>query len=245
MPSLEPYRRTLDYSYAPGIFPAMEALKNAPHSVRRLLISSKAEGSLGVQKLIVLCQDAHVRIEIADKALSRLSGKENCFAAAVFQKQATPLDLNASHIVLHNISDAGNLGTVLRTALGMGFQNIAIIKPAVDVFDPHVVRASMGALFSLKVLEYNTFAEYRAQFGAHSLYPFMLQGSVELEDALPAAKPPLALIFGNEGAGLPESFKTLGTAVRIAHNDKIDSLNLSVAASIGMYAFRKAVLDNG
>jgi len=47
------------------------------------------------------------------------------------------------------------------------------------------------------------------------------------------------LIFGNEGAGLPAEFSQLGQPVRIPHSNDIDSLNLSVAAAIGMYAFRK------
>ena len=44
MPSLEKYHRALDYSYAPGMFPAMEALTKRPETVRRLLLSERAEG---------------------------------------------------------------------------------------------------------------------------------------------------------------------------------------------------------
>ena len=55
MPTLEAYSRALDYSYAPGIFPSMEALKNAPERVRRLLLSSRADTSEGAQILKTLC----------------------------------------------------------------------------------------------------------------------------------------------------------------------------------------------
>lgn len=238
MPALEAYRRDLDYSYAPGVFPSLEALVKHPEMVRRVLISSKGAESEGVQKMIALAEKHHIRVETADKALSRISGKENCFAAAVFEKRPATLSAG-NHIVLHHISDAGNLGTILRAALGFGFHDIAIIRPATDVYDPKVVRASMGALFSLRVREYDDFDVYRSEFPNHAAYPFMLDGSMLMDDAVAEKKSPCALIFGNEGAGLPAEFSKLGQPVRIPHSNDIDSLNLSVAAAIGMYAFRK------
>ena len=238
MPALEAYKREADYSYAPGIFPSMEAMRKRPEIVRRLLVSSKGQDSEGVKTLIDLARERHVRVEVADKALSRISGKENCFAAAVFEKRAETLG-PGDHIVLHHIADAGNLGTILRTALGFGYRDIAIIRPAADGYDPKVVRSSMGALFSLRVKEYDDFEAYRREFPAHAAYPFMLDGSVGLDQAAGEAKRPCALIFGNEGAGLPAEFASLGQPVRIPSSQEIDSLNLAVAAAIGMYAFRR------
>ena len=238
MPALEAYRRDLSYSYAPGVFPSMEAMQKRPELVRRLLISSRGQESEGVRKLCALAEQYHIRVEIADKALSRISGKENCFAAAVFEKRAAAFS-EGDHIVLHHISDAGNLGTILRAALGFGYLNIAIIRPATDVYDPKVVRASMGAIFSLRVKEYDDFESYRGEYPIHAPYPFMLDGSVMMDDAVRTAHYPCALIFGNEGAGLPPEFAHLGQPVRIPHSNAIDSLNLSVAAAISMYAFRR------
>ena len=238
MPALEAYKREADYSYAPGIFPSMEAMRKRPEIVRRLLVSSKGQDSEGVKKLMALAEEKHIRIETADKALSRISGKDNCFAAAVFEKRPLPLDGACDHIVLHHISDQGNLGTILRTALGFGYHDIAIIRPAADVYDPKVVRASMGAFFSLRVTEYGDFSAYWQEFGPRAAYPFMLDGSVHMDDAAKDAPQPCALIFGNEGAGLPPEFQRVGQPVRIPSSDEVDSLNLAIAAAIGMYAFR-------
>lgn len=236
MPSLEAYSRNLPYSYALGLFPASELMRKRPELARRLLVSSKAENSEGLQALRALCEKHHVREENADRVLSRISGKENCFAALVFDKFEGKLT-NGNHLVLHHPSDKGNLGTMLRTALGFGYTDIAIIRPAADAFDPHVVRASMGAIFGLNVRCYDSFEEYRAEFPAHALYPFMLDASVPLSEGARAKKEPFALIMGNEGSGLPAEFAQLGQAVRIPHSGEIDSLNLSIAAAIGMYAF--------
>ena len=239
MPALEAYKRELDYSYAPGLFPSLEAMTKRPELVRRLLVSSKGQDSEGMKKLIALAEEKRIRVETADKALSRISGKDNCFAAAVFEKRPLPLEVACDHVVLHHISDQGNLGTILRTALGFGYHDIAIIRPAADVYDPKVVRASMGALFSLRVTEYADFSDYWQEFGPRAAYPFMLDGSVQMDDAAKDAPHPCALIFGNEGSGLPPEFQQVGQPVRIPSSDEVDSLNLAIAAAIGMYAFRR------
>lgn len=240
MPPLQNYKRNLDYTYAPGIFPTLEALNKRPHTVRRVLVSSGIRDSEGLKQIEALCALHQIRIEQADRILSRISGKENCFAAAVASKESPPLETDRPHLVLCQPSDKGNLGTILRSALGFGYTNIAIIAPSADVFDPHVVRACMGALFSINIQEYEDFTCYRKEHPRHHLYPFMLTGSISLGEAVQGIIAPYALIMGNEGAGLPEEFQEKGTPVRISHSSAIDSLNLAVAASIGMYAFSQA-----
>ena len=240
MAKLEAYDKSLDYSYAPGIFPATECLKNAPKRCLRLLLSSASEKSEGAQKLRAQAEEMNVRVEIADRALERISKKENCFAAMVYKKQEGVFDADAPHIVLVNPSDSGNLGTILRTALGFGVEDVALIRPCVDVFDPRVVRASMGSMFQLRIHTYSTFAEYQADHHGHMLYPFMLDGSKSLPDVLAGDVPARwTLVFGNEGSGLPAEFAHLGQPVRIPSNERIDSLNLSIAAAIGIYGFTR------
>ena len=238
MPSLQAYDSSLEYSYAPGVFPSLECLKKRPNVVRRLLVHSQSGKNEGVHSLIEMCEELHIRVEEADKALSRISGKENCYAAVVFEKFQGILPKDEPHVVLHHPSDAGNLGTILRTSLGFSMTSIAIIRPAADVFEPKVIRASMGALFSLNVKLFDDIEAYRELYPGHALYPFMLDGACPLAQAAKRPKSPYALVFGNEGSGLPASFAAMGQAVRIPHSHQIDSLNLSIAAAIGMYAFQ-------
>jgi len=234
---LEAYDKSLDYSYAPGIFPATECLNNAPKRCMRLLLSSASEKSEGAQKLRSAAENCGVRVEIADRALERISRKENCFAAMVYKKQEGVFSENAPHVVLVNPSDSGNLGTILRTALGFGLMNIAIIRPAVDSDDPRVTRASMGAAFSLNVRHFDSFEDYRREFPERQLFPFMLTGAVPLAEAVKKVDGPFSLVFGNEANGLPDVFAEYGISTLIPHSGKIDSLNLAIAAGIGMYAF--------
>ncbi|MBQ8617332.1 MAG: TrmH family RNA methyltransferase [Clostridia bacterium] len=238
MAKLEAYDKSLDYSYAPGIFPATECLKNAEKRCLRLLLSSASEKSEGARNLREQAEAAGIRVEIADRALERISRKENCFAAMVYKKQEGVFSKDAPHVVLVNPSDSGNLGTILRTALGFGLTNIAIIRPAVDSDDPRVTRASMGAAFSLNVRHFDSFDDYRAEYPDRQLFPFMLTGAVPLGEAVRKVSGDYSLVFGNEATGLPDVFATYGVSTLIPHSGRIDSLNLAIAAGIGMYAFK-------
>ena len=240
MPKLETYSHQLSYSYAPGIFPSHALLNARPELARRLLVRSDALESEGVRALIDKCAALNVRTETADRALERISRKENCYAALVFDKFSSALDPQKNHVVLVNPSDMGNLGTILRACLGFTLPDLAIIRPAADVFDPRVVRASMGALFSMRVGLFDSFEAYRAAYPEHALYPFMLDGSLPLPQACRAAKAPWSLVFGNEATGLPPRFAQLGQPVRIPQSDAIDSLNLAIAVSVAAYAFTQA-----
>jgi RNA methyltransferase, TrmH family len=238
MPALQAYMPELNYSYAAGVYPSLTLMEKAPERALRLLLSDKATGE-GVEKLRALCAAHGVREEIAPKALSRILGKENVYVAVAFQKQIAALDPARPHVVLHHPMDEGNLGAIQRAMLGFGLKDLAVIRPAADPFDPKAVRAAMGALFSLNVRLYDDFLRYRAEYPAHALYLFMLDGATDLEQAARTKQMPYALVFGNEGAGLPPEFKAYGQAVKIRQSAEIDSLNLAVSAAIAAYTFTR------
>ncbi|MBR1822114.1 MAG: TrmH family RNA methyltransferase [Clostridia bacterium] len=237
MPKLESYSRKLDYSYQLGVFPALMLLESRPDCAQRLLLHPEGLKNEGVIKLRARCAELGVREELAERVLRRESKKDNCFAGLVFKKYDCALDPDASHAVLCQITDNGNAGTAMRSLLGFGIRDVAVIRPCVDVFDPHVLRASMGAFFKLRVKVYDRFDDYRADFPDRALYPFMLDGARPLNAMAREAQPPFSLIFGNEQTGLPPEFAQFGQSVFIPQSPEIDSLNLAVAVSVGAYAF--------
>ena len=91
----------------------------------------------------------NIPVNINNKLIRYLSPKENCYAIAIFDKYNNNLDDNENHLVLVNPSNGGNLGTIIRSSLGFGIKNIAIIRPGVDMFNPKRIRASMGAIFGV------------------------------------------------------------------------------------------------
>ncbi|KKS17263.1 MAG: RNA methyltransferase, TrmH family [candidate division WWE3 bacterium GW2011_GWC1_41_7] len=230
---LKKYDKKYDFSYTFGVSPTIELLLKKPEIVRLVLIHSDGEKSDGGRALKELCRKHSIKFEIASKAIDRISAKENTYAIGVFKKYRTSVVPNANHVLLMNPSNPGNLGTIIRSMVGFDFNDLAVIRPAVDAFDPKVVRASMGSVFDLKFEYFDSFDQYVKRFTGHNLYPFVLHGKNKLKDI--TFNKPFTLIFGKESSGLSSNFSNIGTSVYIPHSKNIDSLNLHVAASIGMY----------
>ncbi len=232
--NLKKYAHDAPYTYAFGVFPTLELLRYQPRHVEQVLLSSAGERNEGVTKIRALCKGIHIPVSVNDKLVGRLSPKDNTYAIGVVRKYHTNLNADANHVVLVSPGDMGNLGTTLRTLVGFGITDLALVKPAVDIFDPRVVRASMGAVFQITFAYYNSFGDYCAAFKAHQLYPFMTDGVTLLADT--HFQSPFTLVFGSESSGLPANYRILGRSVSIPHHSTIDSLNLSVAIGIAVYA---------
>ncbi len=233
---IKTYKKSFDYSYTFGIFPTVELIKFMPEKVIKVLISSKYK-SEEADDIFELCRRYNIKTEINDKAINRISDKENNFIVGVFEKYSCELDMESSHIVLVNPGNMGNMGTIIRTLTGFGLTDLAIISPGVDVFDPKVIRASMGSIFRINFKYFDSFEEYRKKLKKHRIYTFMLDGARSLKEISHEKGEPFSLVFGNEATGLDSSFSSAGTSVFIKHTDRIDSLNLTIAAGIAMYHF--------
>lgn len=231
------YKREDEVSYALGITLTFELLKFAPEYANKVYIHSAMQRGEAFDKLEALCKKLGIPMEFGDKPFNILSQKENCFCIGEFRKFERKADASSNHVVLHNPSNAGNMGTIMRSVAGFGITDLIIITPAVDHFDPKTVRASMGAIFHLNISLFSSFEEYEREYGNRSMYPFMLKAKKKLSEL--KVEKPYSLIFGNEATGLPDEFLEVGTSVIITHSDRIDSLNLPIAASIALYEATK------
>ena len=234
------YNDKAEYSYCFGPFPTFELIENRPQEAIEVLYHSQTSEAIR-EKLHRICQDQGIPCEQNDKVIQRIRDKENCLVIGVFKKHESVLSMDRPHVVLVNPSDMGNLGTIIRTAVGFGIPDLAIIRPGAAICHPKTVRASMGSLFRLNFQYFDSFAEYKRAYGEdRKMYPFMLKGSVGLDQLQRDEGELYYLIFGNEATGLPDEFLGEGQSVRIRHTDNIDSLNLSLAAGIAIYEFTKA-----
>lgn len=234
---MKKYKKTDTNSYALGITIVFYLLEAKANIVNKVYIHSKFVGAEAYPKLIELCNQKKIKYEINDKVFNILSDKENCFVIGEFKKYETNIIFKENHLVLVNPSNAGNLGTIIRSMLGFNITNLVIITPAVDIFDPKVIRASMGALFNINFKFYDSFSLYQKEAKGYNYYPFMLQTDNNIKDI--NFTNPFALVFGNEATGLDASFLKVGTPVKIFHSNKIDSLNLPNAVTIGLYEATK------
>ena len=233
---LKRYKKDFDYSYSFGIFPTLELLTHRPDKVMRVVAHSKGEISEGISEIQARCEVLGIPFEVNDKLINKLAHKGNVYVFAVFEKYASNLRAEANHLLLVNPSDMGNLGTIIRTMLGFGVRDLALLRPAADLFNPHVVRASMGAVFALNAHYFDDLGVYRKAF-QRPLYPFMLNAKRDLREVAFAS--PFTLVFGPEGPGLPENYLEVGQSVTIPQGELIESLNLAVAVGIALYEATK------
>lgn len=231
-----PYQKKFSYSYAIGVYPTIELLENKSKEVIKVILSSRGKQNSGVQKILGLCAKNQIRAEWNDGLIPKIGGNPSTYAVGIFDKYSEKIEKDRNHLVLVNPEDAGNLGTIFRTCLGFGISDVAIIKPAVDVFDPKTIRASMGSVFKIDFQYFDDFDQYRMEH-KNSLYLFMTDAKEEL--SVIDFKNPFSLVFGSESAGLPVEFSTYGKTVYIKQSEKIDSLNLSVAVAVSLYESAK------
>ena len=231
------YNKELEYSYCFGGFPTYELLSKKPKQVMQLILHEKAEQNKELNSILALAKKNNIRTITNGKLIEKLSGKGNVYIMAVFKKYHQTLQQKKNQVLLCNPSDMGNLGTIIRVMLGFNYTNLAIIKPCIDIFDPKVVRASMGSIFSINIKLYDSIEDYLKENNNH-IYPFMLQAKETLQDTTNKTTPH-TLAFGNEAHGLDDSFLQLGTPLIIKHSNNIDSLNLSMSVGIALYEFSK------
>jgi len=239
MSIVQPYKKEFTHSYTSGAYATIELIKARPDIVETVLIHSAFQHST---QLEMLCVQNKIPFEHNDNAFRRIRQKENSFVCGLLRKYPSELEPDRPHVVLVNPSDMGNLGTIIRTLVGFRIPNLAVITPAADIWDPRTIRASMGSLFHLNFRHFDDIEQYRAQFPAHRLFPFMSDGGLELRPDNVPAQPLFSLVFGNEASGLDERYRQMGASVRIAQSPHIDSLNLSVAVAVGTYLFCGAYL---
>lgn len=231
------YKKDSLYSYTLGAFPTFELINGSrSKEIEKILISKKYQNS---ESLIKILEDKKIKYEFNDKNISLLSDKGNVYVVGIFQKYLMKIE-DKNHLVLVNPSDMGNLGTMIRTALGFGIKNIAVIGDSCDIFNPKVIRASMGAFYKVNIEKFTDFEEYDMMFKNREKYAFMLDGEHFLKDVKTSGK--FSIIFGNEGFGLDESFKKKAISIKINQTEDIDSLNITIAGAIGLYEFTKGDL---
>lgn len=234
---IKKYSKDSGISFCFGAFPTYELLTRKPEHVVELLIHEKLSDSEDIQKILIEAKKHNIKITKNGKLIEKLSGKGNIYIVGVFKKYTENVSMTDNQILLVSPSDAGNLGTIIRVMLGFGYKNLSIIKPCVDIFDPKVIRASMGAIFSINFELFDNILDYLEK-NKNPKFPFMLKAKSKLSEI--NNKPsPHTLIFGNEATGLPDNYLNIGTPLIIKHSNAIDSLNLSMSVGIACYEFSK------
>jgi TrmH family RNA methyltransferase len=187
--------------------------------------------------------------DLTDAELEGLADTEHPqgIIAVIEPKRWTLSDIGmnpgATVLVLDGVQDPGNVGTMLRTALGLGAVGLVALKGTADLTNPKVIRGAMGASFRLPAV---TAApdEFVAWVRLQRAQIWVADASGETADRLPAQRadrPAVALVVGNEGAGVGPAIEAAADrriAVPLARG--VESLNVAVAAGILLYEVARA-----
>lgn len=174
------------------------------------------------------------RIETSEAVLAKISSTESAPKAVAVAKQLQRKWSNdyKKVVLLENIKDAGNLGTILRTAAAFNVDAVVLYGDTVDLYNPKCVRSSVGNLWKIPVFELDDLSVF-AEYERVATLP-KSNKSVWLKDYKPAEK--CLIMFGTESTGLSNELKDFATKnVTIEMSDKVESLNLSVSAAVILY----------
>lgn len=140
-------------------------------------------------------------------------------------------------LILDDIQDPGNLGTIIRSSVAFNIDTIVLSKNCVDIYNPKVLRATQGMIFNINIIEEDliTFIPSLKNNG-YKVYGTKVNGGKSLKNVEKSEK--FAIIMGNEGNGVRENIKNLSDEkLYIKMNSNCESLNVAVATSIILYEF--------
>jgi TrmH family RNA methyltransferase len=211
--------------------------------LRGAAVSPALEGTPRGQSLKIALAARGVRLlEVPPAELDALADTEHPQGVvAVIEPRAWSLaDVatppGAVLLVLDAVQDPGNVGTMLRTALGLGASGVVALKGTAELTNPKVLRGSMGAALRLPAVSADAreLLAWAADRGVEC-WVATAEGA-PLERARRAGRAPLALVVGNEGAGVgPELSAAATRRVAIPLVGAVESLNVAVAAGILLY----------
>jgi TrmH family RNA methyltransferase len=170
--------------------------------------------------------------------IKKISGIEQ--PEAILAEIEMPKEGDLSHtnflLVLDGISDPGNLGTLLRTACGLGWDGVFLTPMSTDPFNDKALRAAKGATFSIP-WKSGTYEELKVLLKKSKMRLFVADARGKALSKF-SFVPPLALALGNEAHGIAPVLQDLGETVAIGMQGGMESLNVGAAGAIMMYELK-------
>ena len=214
-------------------------------------------------KQIIVCEDTtrtyeiptHIMLEIAkyecisvsDKIFNIITQVTNPQGImAIIEKNAQDVQIDYTQdiiVVLDDVQDPGNLGTILRTVDSIGLNQIIVSKGTADAFNSKVVRSTMGAIFRIKIIEVENLAQAIKEMRKHhfKLMVTSLQTENSIYDIDFNKK---IIVIGNEANGVSKEIQDMADEkAKIPMLGRTESLNASVAAGVVMYEYVRQKLS--
>ncbi len=228
--------------FVEGIRLVTEAVQVGADLVQGVVAPDLLKGSMGREVAATLRAGGVPCLEVTAEVFAGLSAKEGPQGLGAVVRQcwerlegAGRQEAGLGWVALDAVQDPGNLGTILRTSDAVGAAGVILVGPTTDPYDPAAVRASMGAIFTQRLIR-ASWAEFAAW---KQIVDITLIGASDKATADYQAvtyRPPLVLLMGSERQGLSAEQQALcDLMVRIPMVGRSDSLNLAVATGVALY----------
>lgn len=183
---------------------------------------------------IISCVDENADFYVTKEIMEKISDQKSISYNAAVVKFIPEDSVNGNVIILDNLQDPGNLGTIIRSSVAFNIDTIIISDTSVDLYNPKVVRSTEGMIFNLNIIRRNL--EGIIPVLKNLGYKIVGTDVNEGIDVRNISKENVAIIIGNEGNGMSENVKEMcDEFINIKINKSCESLNAGVAASIIMY----------
>ncbi len=227
--------------FVEGIRLVTEAVQVDAPVVQVVVAPDLLKGAVGREAVATLRRRGVPILDVTADVFASLSAKEGPQGlGAVVRQQWQPLAPpgpgdGLGWVALDAVQDPGNLGTILRTGDAVGAAGVILVGPTTDPYDPAAVRASMGAIFSQRLIR-ATWAEFAAWKHQFDITLLGTSDKAAADYQALAYHSPLVLFMGSERQGLsPEQQALCDQMVRIPMVGRSDSLNLAVASGVVLY----------
>lgn len=171
-------------------------------------------------------------ISVTQQVLEKLSQTKNPQPVLTVCKKVYKRELSDKLLILQEIQDPGNLGTLMRSALAFGFKTI-VLDNTVDIYNDKVLRSTQGAVFKLNIIESNTI-DFMEKYPEYTYFGTEMFGTDLHEISTPKN---IGIILGNEGSGVSQKVLENTTQNITIKMQETESLNVGVAGSIIMHYF--------
>ncbi len=170
--------------------------------------------------------------------LKKISSTESAppAVAVAIQKDWTPDSLKNCKkvILLENIKDAGNFGTIIRSAVAFGADGVVLFGDCVDIYNPKCVRSAVGNLWKIPIVSVSELAKIKELFSEFLKIATLPRSKNLLKNC--KAKLPALILFGSEANGLSQELIDFSDeSVKIEMNNDVESLNLATSVSVILY----------
>lgn len=236
------FRRQQGCFVAEGFKMVSEAFR---YGVVRRLYVSEAAGDEYEKSMLHKMKDSEVEWVSASvfRSMSDTAAPQGILAIVEiprYQRETLVEKKDAAILCLEDIQDPGNLGTMIRTAEGAGMTAVALSGGCVDLFNPKVVRATMGSVLRVPfyIVEHMAEETRRLRESGFSIYAAGPGAAQNYTECSYAGR--VGIVIGNEANGIcPETFATADEQITIPMEGEVESLNAAVSAALLMYEIRR------